>query len=330
MSGAAVAAGSVGITGCTGNNDEDDELTINLVHTQSSENVNVQALESEFVERLEEESNGRMTVDIEAGTLGSPEDNVEAAQSGTMDIVIETTEGVAPRFPEAEEYGFADVPFVIREPEHYRRIEEEFLLPEDGLNGILLDGGLRLFPAHRWGVRWTSANRPITHPDDVQDLNIRLPEFDSWIQTWEEIGAVPTPVDLDELYEALETGLVDSAEGPISQFMSASLYEVQSHNSATEHLLGMYHFILNEEFYQGLNDEDRELLETTIEESIPEIEDFVREEEENLYERAQEEGVTLVEADEVDQEAFVEAAMPYLEEAQQEWAVNLDEIQELA
>jgi TRAP-type C4-dicarboxylate transport system substrate-binding protein len=159
---------------------------------------------------------------------------------------------------------------------------------------------------------------------------MRLPQFDSWVGVWEEIGVEATPVAFDELYSALESGVAESSEGPITQFMSTSLYEVQTHFSETNHLLSMHNFIMNEEVYQSLGGENREFLEDAMATAATDITESVREQEESVYEAAREEGTTITRKDEIDRQAFVEAGRPYLETlAEESWAMGFNEIQEL-
>ena len=305
-----------------------EELDITMAYVQSPESTLTQTVASEFVDRVEEETDGRITIDLEAGTLGGSEDVLDATQSGTVDMVAESPEATATRF--APEYTFAGDPFVVRDVEHYQNIEEEVLLTEDGMNGELIDQGLRMFEGYRWGNRGVTANKAVTSPEDVQGLQMRLPQFDSWVGVWEEIGVDATPVAFDELYSALESGVAESSEGPITQFMSTSLYEVQTHFSETNHLLSMHNFIMNEDFYQNLGGENREYLEDTMSTAADDITEAIRNEEENVYEAAQEEGTTVIRQDEVDRDAFVEAGQPYLETlAEESWAMSFEEIQEL-
>ena len=305
-----------------------EELDITMAYVQSPESTLTQTVASEFVDRVEEETDGRITIDLEAGTLGGSEDVLDATQSGTVDMVAESPEATATRF--APEYTFAGDPFVVRDVEHYQNIEEEVLLTEDGMNGELVDQGLRMFEGYRWGNRGVTANKAVTSPEDVQGLQMRLPQFDSWVGVWEEIGVDATPVAFDELYSALESGVAEASEGPITQFMATSLYEVQTHFSETNHLLSMHNFIMNEDFYQGLGGENREYLEDTMSTAADDITEAIRNEEENVYEEAKDEGTTITRQDEIDRDAFVEAGQPYLETlAEESWAMSFEEIQEL-
>jgi TRAP-type C4-dicarboxylate transport system substrate-binding protein len=283
---------------------------------------------SGFVDRVEEETDGRITFNVQAGTLGSSEDILDATQGGSIEMCAESPEATATRF--APQYTFAGDPFVVRDVDHYRSIEDEVLLTDDGMNGELTSQGLRMFRGFRWGNRGVTANKQVTSPQDVQGLQMRLPQFDSWVGVWEEIGVEATPVAFDELYSALETGLAEASEGPITQFMGTSLYEVQTHFSETNHLLSLHNFIMNEEFYQGLSSDDQQYFETTISEAVEDITEGIRNEEERLYEEARDEGTTVTRINEINRDSLVEAGQPFLEElARDSWALSFEEIQEL-
>ncbi|WP_197052454.1 TRAP transporter substrate-binding protein [Halobellus rufus] len=306
-----------------------EELDITFATTQPPENISVQTAQEHFIDVIEEETDGRISVNLEAATLGGTEDNLDAIEAGTVDILHESPTALSQRF--SSEYSFAGDPFVIEDMEHYRAVNEEFLMPEDGLNGILMENGIQLGPAFYVGNRCFTSNKPVTSPEDVQGLKLRLPQYETWTAVWDEIGADVTPVAYDELYSALQTGVVDASEGPISQFLSVSLYEVQSHFSVTNHLLDTKHFLYNSEFFDGLSDEDRELITSTASDAVEAMTEDIKAEEESLYEQAREEDTTVVTADEVDRDAFVEAGQPALDElSETNWAVDIADIQDLA
>lgn len=343
-SGTAATVGMIGLAGCADDDDDGDmngddmngdddgddgeSLDITVAYASGPEATQTRAVESEFIDRIEDETDGRISFDLQAGTLGGSEDILDATQAGSVDMVLESPEATATRF--ASGYTFAGDPFVIRDMDHYRAVEEEFLLPDDGMNGELIDSGLRMFQGFRWGNRGVTANVPVRTPEDVQGIQMRLPEFDSWVGVWEEIGVDATPVAFDELYSALETGVAEASEGPITQFMDTSLYEVQTHFSDTQHLLSMHTFIMNEDFYQGLAPDDRDYLETVMEEAADDITEVLFGGEQDDFDAARDEGTTIIEQDEIDREAFVEAGQPFLEElAEEEWAVDFEAIQAL-
>lgn len=347
---AVVGISTAGLAGCTGNSGSEsgdsastesgssgdgsssgstESLEITFATTQPSENISVQTAQEYFIDVLEEETGGRISVDLQAASLGGTEDNLDALEAGTVDILHESPTALAQRF--APEYSFAGDPFVIEDMDHYRAVNEELLMSEDGLNGTLLENGIRLGSAFYVGNRCLTANSQATTPEDVQGLALRLPQYDTWTSVWDEIGVDVTPVAYDELYSALQQGVVDSSEGPISQFLAVSLNEVQSHFNVTNHLLDTKHFLYNEDFYQGLDKGDRELIASTASDAVEAMTEDIKSEEENLYNQAEEAGTTVVPSGEINRGAFVEAAQPALESlSESTWAVNIGDIQDLA
>ncbi|EFW94181.1 TRAP dicarboxylate transporter- DctP subunit [Haladaptatus paucihalophilus DX253] len=340
-SGAALSIGIAGLAGCTGNNDSNnnngksnsksdgEKLTITFATTQPPENVSVKAAKKHFIKPLEKKSDGRISVDLKAGSLGGTEDNLDALESGTVDILHESPTALAQRW--ASKYSFAGDPFVIKDMDHYRAVTDKYLKPDDGLNGILKKNGVQLGDAFYVGNRGFTSNSTVKTPKDVQGMKLRLPQYDTWTKVWGEIGADVTPVAYDELYSALQTGVVDASEGPISQFLSVSLYEVQSHFSVTNHLLGTKHFLYNQEFMKGLSDDNRDLVTSTASDAVEKMTDQIKSNESSLYEEAKQKGTTVVPADKVDREAFVNAGMPALKQlSKNKWAVNINDVLNLA
>jgi tripartite ATP-independent transporter DctP family solute receptor len=304
-------------------------LTITLATAQPPENVGVKAVSEFFSNKLKQKSNGRITVDLKAASLGGTEDILNALEAGTVDIVLESPIALAQRY--SSKYTFAGDPFVIEDMNHYKKVQKEYLIPKDGLNGILLENGLRLSDSYRVGFRGTTANSAVKNPNDVQGLKIRLPKYETWNTIWSEMGANPTPVAYDELYSALQTGVAEASEGPISQFMAKSLYNVQSHFSDTNHVLSVDHFIFNDRFYQNMGEKNRKLVTSTVKEATPKISKRIKRRNEKLYKKAKNKGTTIVQEENVNRQSLVNAAMPALRKlSKNQWAANINKIQNLA
>ncbi len=346
-SGATLSIGMAGLAGCSGNSGSNsknnknnknntsnskssgEKLTITFATTQPPKNISVKAAKKHFIKPLEKKSDGRISVNLKAGSLGGTEDNLGALESGTVDILHESPTALAQRW--APQYSFAGDPFVIKNMDHYHAVADKYLKPDDGLNGILKKNGVQLGDAFYVGNRGFTSNTTVKTPKDVQGVKLRLPQYDTWTKVWGEIGADVTPVAYDELYSALQTGVVDASEGPISQFLSVSLYEVQSHFSVTNHLLGTKHFLYNQKFMNGLSADDRDLITSTASDAVTKMTDQIKSNESSLYKEAKQKGTTVVPADKVDRKAFVNAGMPALKQlSKNKWAVNINAVLNLS
>ncbi len=78
-----------------------------------------------------------------------------------------------------------------------------------------------------------------------------------WIAVWSSLGVIPVTVPLGGIYEALRTGAADASEGDLTQILALKLYEVQSHLSLTNHLVGFGMATANACFMNGLGSGDQ-------------------------------------------------------------------------
>ncbi|WP_218836395.1 TRAP transporter substrate-binding protein [Halorarum salinum] len=274
-----------------------------------------------FKDNVESESDGAISVEVAAGgSYGSVE---EIADLVSQNVVQMSVGGFLPIDRYASEYYFVDSPFVIEDYEHISNLvqSEKFQPARDQLKER---GNQNIIgkPIYR-GFRHFTSNKPIRSPEDVQGLNLRLPQLDTWIAVWEEIGASPTPVALDELYSALQQGVADASEGDIQQINSQSLYEVQSHVSLTSHLLSCGTMTINNDFYTGLDETHRETIDEAVNEATEWGASQGQSAEEDLIQEVADQGVELIE--DVDQEAFREAGRPAVDQLfEGEWAETWD------
>jgi TRAP-type transport system periplasmic protein len=115
-----------------------------------------------------------------------------------------------------------------------------------------------------YGERHIFASRPIRTLDDLTGLKIRVPQTTVSIEGAQSLGASPTPVAYSEVYMALQQGIIDAAEAPISVIKAESFDEPATHISMTGHLITALPVIVNEQFWQSLSEEQRKALEQAV------------------------------------------------------------------
>ncbi len=98
----------------------------------------------------------------------------------------------------------------------------------------------------------TTGSRPVTTPDDLKGLKLRVPGIPLWISMFKALGASPTAVPFGELYSALQTRVVDGQENPLALIRSAKLYEVQKFCSLTGHTWDGHFIFGNARKFQAL------------------------------------------------------------------------------
>ncbi|GGY06392.1 ABC transporter substrate-binding protein [Litchfieldella qijiaojingensis] len=254
-------------------------------------------------ESIEEQTNGEFSVTLLGTEVGGERDHLEGASYGEYAIALG---GSMPMTLYAEKFAAADLPFVYSSSEQAREVysgETGELLNEQ----LISNGNIRLVGLSARNPRNLTSNFPVETPEDIQEVRMRVPEIAPWIQIWEEIGALPSPIAWPEVYTSLQTGVIEMQENPVDLIHAGKIYEVQSHINRTEHVYSFFHWLMNEDFYQGLSDEERDVILGAIDEATTWGDDMVANGQDDLYATLQELGMTVVEPDVA---AFRSAAEP--------------------
>ncbi|MEH6405688.1 MAG: TRAP transporter substrate-binding protein [Leeuwenhoekiella sp.] len=182
-------------------------------------------------ERLKEKSGGTLTLDIyPSQQLGSERECLELLQIGSLGMTKVST-GVLENFaPSLKVFG---LPFLFRDREH------RFAVLEGDIGENLLNAsipkrlkGLTFYDA---GSRSFYSKVPITTPDDLKGLKLRVMESQTAMNMVKNLGGSPTPIAWGELYTALQQGVVDGAENNLPSFYLSRHYEVCKYYVVDEH-----------------------------------------------------------------------------------------------
>ena len=208
-----------------------------------------------FQELVAQGSGGRIDVQVQAGTASEEEINewcstgkIEMQSNGTMFL-----QSYAPQ------YYFFGAPYVMKDFEHYMRVWEG-RLGQAAQAQLEQKGNMKYLGTVYRGLRQMTAKKPIFTPADVNGLKLRLPNIPTWMAVWKEMGAVPVPVPLPELYKSLQEGRAESSEGDLPQIASFKLDEVQSHLIITNHLVQTGGILINKTFFDNLSAGDQALI----------------------------------------------------------------------
>lgn len=99
----------------------------------------------------------------------------------------------------------------------------------------------------------TNNRRPITSVEDVKGLKIRTLPGEAWLLTFRALGANPTPIDIKELYQALQQGVVDGQENPYDNMLVRKFQEVQKYLSNTGHFYDWAAYMVNKDAFEKLS-----------------------------------------------------------------------------
>lgn len=244
--------------GLTGTAHAEPEMTLNLGFVGGTKAPEAIAM-GQFADEIQDKTDGRIAVRLQGGgALGGDREVIEGVQLGVVDMTVVSTSIVVNFAPE---FALFDIPFLFRDFNHAEAvlngsIGQEMLdgLPEKGLVGLALGG---------MGFRQLTNNvRPVKEPADVQGLKIRTQQNDLHIAVWRDLGVLPTPMAIPEVYTALQQGVVDGQENPVGAIINNRFGEVQKYMSLTDHAFTPLVLLVSPNLYSSLSDEDKAIFVT--------------------------------------------------------------------
>lgn len=210
-----------------------------------------------FKEVVEKDSNGTIEVQVFSdGILGGEREMIEGMQTGTIDATVTTAAPYGGFIPKIM---VLDLPFLFRNTEHAMKVV-------NGPVGKRLLEGLdkKNIVALSWanfGFRHLTNNKhPVKAPADLKGLKIRTMQNNVLIETWKVLGAQPTPMSITEVFTALQTGVVDGQENPITAIKNNRFYEVQKYLSLTGHVYSASIFSMSKITYDKLTDAQKQVI----------------------------------------------------------------------
>jgi len=241
---------------------------------QNSENHPLCQGITKFGEILKEKTDGRMNLDIYySGSLGDKTTTVQGMQSGTIDAAMLMSSVIADYG--CKELGVFTLPYLFDSVEHARAFEK-------GEAGVaLLDtvqssqSAMVCIGAYQESARnyfFTKAR--VEKPSDMKNLLIRCQEGSIYYDAIEAMGADAQSVAFSELYSALQSGVVDGAEQPLSGFVNNAFQEVARYYVLDQHEISPNLILFSEATWNQLSTADQEIIKACLEESMAYFEEL--------------------------------------------------------
>jgi C4-dicarboxylate-binding protein DctP len=158
-------------------------------------------------------------------------------------------------------------------------------LESKGIRGLAFwDNGFKSF----------SLNTPIKAPADLKGKKMRIQSSKVLEEQMRAVGSLPQVMAFSEVYQALQTGVVDGTENPISNLYTQKMYEVQKHLTITDHGYLGYAVIVNKKFWDGLPADIRKQLEEAMEQATRYANQIAKVENDESLEKVKKSGKTAV------------------------------------
>ena len=264
---------------------------------------------SRFKEEIELASDGKFKVTLKPDSIAGGEEKIMAlVKRGTIQVaqvggLIKNDEPMI---------GGWEQPFVIKNWEHAR--------------AVFLSGGMKRFEGNYTarsgariagvivnGFRQVSSRFPVRNMEEMAKMKIRVPLNEVFVKLFTAAGAKAVPLPATDLYEALARGTVDGQDNPYAMVKSMDWWKVNKYMLETRHVFSPTFILVNEKWYQSLDEKSRALFDESMTHAIAYNWDVSEREEANTVEFLRQNGVKITVPDAKLKAHMIEAAKPVWE-----------------
>src|SRR4051794_13243149 len=256
--------------------------------------------------KLEKATSGRLTLQMYPQMqLGGEKEMIEQCQVGALQIARISVGAMG---PVVDELNVFNLPFIFRDEAHMRKVI-------DGPIGTELLDKISTNPQSRiialgWmdaGTRNVYSNKPVTKPADLKGMKVRMMGNPIFVETMNAMGGNGIAMGFNELYSAMQTGVVDGAENNEPTVLAQNHYQVAKIYSLTGHLIIPEMFVFSKATWDKQSKEDQALLKKLSREAQFEQRKLWDEKTAKATEELKAKGVQFVPAD---KPAFFKATQP--------------------
>lgn len=232
------------------------EVTLRMAHFAAETHPGHEAA-LQFAENVSRRTNNEIGVELyPANELGSPPEQLEQTILGVVDMNL-PTQGGLDKYVKA--FGTVMTPFAFDSYEEAHRVLDgpfyDWVAPQ------LESQGLVLLSNWEYGFRHITNNeRPIETPEDVKGLKLRTPPELQIVAALEALGASTAQISFPELPNALNQGVVDGQENPLSVIYHYNLNDFQDHLALTRHVYNSMVHVINKDTWDSLTPEQQTII----------------------------------------------------------------------
>jgi C4-dicarboxylate-binding protein DctP len=244
-----------------------------------------------FAKKAAELTGGKVKVEVYGNsTLYKDKEEMEALQLGAVQMLAPSLAKFGPLG--VKEFEVFDLPYIFDNYDDLHKVTmgpvgQQLLdkLQPKGIKGLAFwDNGFKSF----------SLNSPIKAPADLKGKKMRIQSSKVLEEQMRALGSLPQVMAFSEVYQALQTGVVDGTENPISNLYTQKMHEVQKHLTITDHGYLGYAVIVNKKFWDGLPADIRKQLDEAMVQATRYANQIARVENDQALEAVKKSGKTTV------------------------------------
>ena len=285
-----IALAAAALIGCAGTALAQQPIVIKFSHVVALDTPKGKAAEY-FKKLAEERTKGRVKVEVFPNSqLYKDGEEMEALQLGSVQMLAPSVAKFGPLG--VREFEVFDLPYIFDNFAELHKVTEGAVgaslfkkLESKGIVGLAYwDNGFKDF----------SANKALKGPADVKGQKMRIQSSNVLEAEIRALGGIPQKLAFSEVYQALQTGVVDGTENPPSNFYTQKMYEVQKYMAMTDHGVIEYAVIANKKFWDGLPADIRSALESSMKDATKYANDIAKKENDDALEAVKKSGKTQI------------------------------------
>ena len=264
----------------------EEPIVIKFSHVVAADTPKGKAAEH-FAKLASEKTQGKVKVEVYANsTLYKDKEEVEALQLGSVHMLAPSLAKFGPLG--VKEFEVFDLPFIF---DGYKQLH---IITEGPVGKDLLaklsDKGILGLAYWDNGFKVMSANKALREVKDFRGQKMRIQSSKVLEAQMKALGASPQVMAFSEVYQALQTGVVDGTENPPSNLYTQKMFEVQKYVTKSDHGYLGYAVIVNKAFWEGLPADIRKSLEEAMVESTQYANEIAKKENEDSLAKVKESG----------------------------------------
>ncbi len=257
-----------------------------------------------FAADVKQQTGNRVNIVLfPSGQLGNEKTMLEGMQIGSIHAGVIGTGSLQPFDPK---FGVVEMPYAWQSQQHaYRALDGDL---GKALEKLADSKNLVIVSWWENGFRHITNNRgPIRTPADLKGMKIRVTPDKVRLDTFTALGASPAPLAFGELYSALQQGVFDAQENPLSIIYTSSFFEVQKFVSLSGHVWGAASLIVSKPVWNRISADDRKVVQAAAAKWRDAQRKMVQDSEAEMIANLKAKGMAV---NEVDKAAFEQAVQP--------------------
>lgn len=295
--------------------EKDDQIVMKIGHSVNMEWSSHTATLKRFAELVSIYTNNEIRSELFPGAqLGGEREMVQQARQGALQVTLPATNNLAALAPSLNVF---ILPYLATSTEEVNYLQDEltpYLVPR-----VIKEAGVRIvgWENSGWRAFFYKSDTAIEKPSDLANLKMRVPPNPIMIASYEAWGGNPTPIAWSELYSALQQGVVEGGDNPVTDVIGMKFNEVINRMTTFHYTILTHPIVVSERWFQGLSEEHKAAVLRAGEETTDYIRWWQPLDEAAWWDKAKEAGVTVT---------AIEDESEWIEKARAIWPKYYDAI----